>query len=125
MKETYGVTTLAGDRVEFDKETNLIIPNPNDGERIFKEEKAKMLLEVEQILTSSPYSSYTPSYLDPNLNSLQGKRDQEYFLNWRELYLKEPTKGSLAPWTKEEKEYYLSLKSKKERYIYLVQRSGL
>ena len=82
--------------------------------------RTKQLLEVQSILSSSPYSSYTPSYLNPN-----DPRDRSYFLTWRDLYLKEPSKGSIAPWSKEEKEYYLSLKSKKERYIYLVKRSGL
>lgn len=117
MKETYEVTTLAGDKVKFDKQTNLMIKN---GDGIKGEEYSKMLLEVQNILSSSPYSTYTPSYLNPN-----DSRDRSYFLGWRDLYLKEPAKGSIAPWSKEEKEYYLSLKSKKERYIYLVKRSGL
>ena len=80
----------------------------------------KLLNTTRQILDSSPFHSYTPSYLNPN-----DPRDRSYFLGWRDLYLKEPAKGSIAPWSKEEKEYYLSLKSKKERYIYLVKRSGL
>ncbi|WP_147288378.1 hypothetical protein, partial [Helicobacter anseris] len=82
--------------------------------------RTKQLEEVQSILSSSPFYSYTPSYLNPS-----DSRDRSYFLEWRDLYLKEPLKGSIAPWSKEEKEYYLSLKSKKERYIYLVKRSGL
>uniref|UniRef100_UPI00092F9D6E hypothetical protein n=1 Tax=Campylobacter jejuni TaxID=197 RepID=UPI00092F9D6E len=41
------------------------------------------------------------------------------------IYLKDPIKGSIAPWTKAEKAYYKSLKTKKERYKYLVIRSGI
>ncbi|HEB9345248.1 TPA: hypothetical protein RZK20_001817, partial [Campylobacter coli] len=34
-------------------------------------------------------------------------------------------KGAIAPWTKAEKAYYKSLKTKRERYKYLIIRSGL
>ncbi|OEW73062.1 MULTISPECIES: hypothetical protein, partial [Campylobacter] len=40
-------------------------------------------------------------------------------------YLKDPIKGAIAPWTKAEKAYYHSLKTKRERYKYLAIRSGL
>nr|WP_260629153.1 hypothetical protein [Campylobacter jejuni] len=41
------------------------------------------------------------------------------------MYLKDPIKGAIAPWTKAEKAYYKSLKTKRERYKYLAIRSGL
>ncbi|RDU63926.1 hypothetical protein, partial [Helicobacter sp. MIT 14-3879] len=65
-----------------------------------------------------------PIYLDPTLKTGQSSNYLE-FKAWQDLYLKEPVKGSIAPWTKAEKAYYESLKTKRERYKYLVIRSGL
>lgn len=47
------------------------------------------------------------------------------FKEQQSIYLKDPIKGAIAPWTKAEKAYYKSLKTKKERYKYLVIRSGI
>ncbi|WP_220709208.1 hypothetical protein, partial [Helicobacter cinaedi] len=71
-----------------------------------------------------PYKSYKPIYLDPTLKTGQSSSYLE-FKAWQDLYLKEPIKGAIAPWTKKEKAYYESLKTKRERYKYLVIRSGL
>ncbi|MCX2683924.1 hypothetical protein OQH60_08655, partial [Campylobacter sp. MIT 21-1685] len=70
------------------------------------------------------YKSYQPLYLDPTLKTGQSSSYLE-FKEWQELYLKEPIKGAIAPWTKKEKAYYESLQTKRERYKYLIIRSGL
>ncbi|MWV62115.1 hypothetical protein DCO58_05950 [Helicobacter saguini] len=84
----------------------------------------KLLNETNKIIQSSPYANYKPNYLDPNYHTGQ----QSNLLKFKEiqkLYYKDPVKGTIAPWTKKEKAYYESLKTKKERYKYLVIRSGL
>ncbi|OKY18680.1 hypothetical protein, partial [Campylobacter jejuni] len=73
---------------------------------------------------NSPYKDYKPQYLDPNFYTGQSSTLLE-FKEWQNIYLKDPIKGAIAPWTKAEKAYYKSLKTKKERYKYLVIRSGL
>ncbi|WP_187759245.1 hypothetical protein, partial [Campylobacter subantarcticus] len=73
---------------------------------------------------NSPYKDYQPRYLDPNLYTGQSSTLLE-FKDWQSIYLKDPIKGAIAPWTKAEKAYYKSLKTKRERYKYLVIRSGL
>lgn len=83
----------------------------------------KLLNETNAILQSSPYKSYKPLYLDPTL-----KTNPAHFKEYqaiRNLYLKDPPKKAIAPWTRQEKAYYESLKTKRERYQYLVIRSGL
>lgn len=123
--ETYKVVALDGQEVTFDKETNLIIPDEKYKDRIyFKEERAKMILDSRNILDSSPYKSYKPIYLDPSLKTGQSSTYVE-FKKWQDLYLKAPIKGAIAPWTKKEKAYYQSLTTKRERYKYLIIRSGL
>ncbi|SQC36458.1 Uncharacterised protein [Helicobacter fennelliae] len=84
----------------------------------------KLLNETNAILDSSPYKSYKPIYLDPSLKTGQTSTLLE-FKAWRDLYLKDPIKKAIAPWTKAEKAYYESLQTKRERYQYLVIRSGL
>ncbi|EAJ8963557.1 hypothetical protein E0026_09835, partial [Campylobacter coli] len=63
-------------------------------------------------------------YLDPNFYTGQ-KSTLVEFKEWQSIYLKDPIKGAIAPWTKAEKAYYKSLKTKRERYKYLAIRSGL
>ena len=79
-----------------------------------------VLNETNAILESSPYK---PIYFDPTLQA--NPAHQKEFQSFRDLYLKDPIKKALAPWTKAEKAYYESLQTKRERYQYLVIRSGL
>ncbi|WP_300926993.1 hypothetical protein, partial [Helicobacter rodentium] len=90
----------------------------------YTQQYSKALLQAWQIMESSPYKDYKPLYLDPELKTGESSTYLE-FKAWQELYLKEPQKGAIAPWTKAEKAYYESLKTKRERYKYLVIRSGL
>ena len=83
----------------------------------------KLLNETNAILESSPYKSYKPIYFDPTLKT--NPNHFKEFKAWRDLYLKDPVKKAIAPWTKAEKAYYESLQTKRERYQYLVIRSGL
>ncbi|EOD7205205.1 hypothetical protein ACJ5LI_001874, partial [Campylobacter jejuni] len=76
------------------------------------------------IMKNSPYKDYKPQYLDPNFYTGQ-KSTLVEFKDWQSIYLKDPIKGAIAPWTKAEKAYYHSLKTKRERYKYLAIRSGL
>ncbi|WP_255302575.1 hypothetical protein [Campylobacter helveticus] len=90
----------------------------------YTKQYSKALLQAWQTMENSPYKSYQPIYLDPTLHTGQSSTLLE-FKAWQELYLKDPPKGKIAPWTKKEKAYYESLKTKRERYKYLVIRSGL
>ncbi len=85
-----------------------------------KERATKQLNEIKKILDSSPYKDYKPIYFDP-----KSEGDYLLFDKWLQLSYKAPKYGSIAPWTNSEKAYYESLKTKRERYIYLVIRSGL
>ena len=80
--------------------------------------------KADEILRTSPYKSYKPIYLDPTLKTGASSTLLE-FKAWQDLYLNDPPRGKIAPWTKKEKAYYESLKTKRERYKYLVIRSGL
>ena len=82
-----------------------------------------VLNETNAILESSPYKPYKPIYFDPTLQT--NPAHQKEFQSFRDLYLKDPIKKAIAPWTKAEKAYYESLQTKRERYQYLVIRSGL
>ena len=66
--ETYTVIAPNGDEVLFDKETNLIVSKGGRGDSAYLKEKSKMLLDSRQILNSSPYKDYKPSYFNPNPN---------------------------------------------------------
>ncbi|EPW1549411.1 hypothetical protein ACWEOT_001774, partial [Campylobacter coli] len=90
----------------------------------YTQEYSKAVFKADKILKNSPYKDYQPRYLDPNLYTGQSSTLLE-FKDWQSIYLKDPIKGSIAPWTKAEKAYYKSLKTKRERYKYLVIRSGL
>ncbi len=82
------------------------------------------MFEAHNIKQNSPYKDYQPQYLDPNFYTGQ-KSTLVEFKEWQSIYLKDPIKGAIAPWTKAEKAYYKSLKTKRERYKYLAIRSGL
>ncbi|TKX32691.1 hypothetical protein, partial [Campylobacter taeniopygiae] len=79
---------------------------------------------ADHILRTSPYIDYKPQYLDPEFHTGQKSTLLE-FKDWQKIYLKDPVKGAIAPWTKAEKAYYKSLKTKRERCKYLAIRSGL
>ncbi|WP_290075316.1 hypothetical protein [Helicobacter rodentium] len=125
MSETYQITAPNSVILNVDKQSNEIIFEKWEKETgKYTQQYSKALLQAWQIMESSPYKDYKPLYLDPELKTGESSTYLE-FKAWQELYLKEPQKGAIAPWTKAEKAYYESLKTKRERYKYLVIRSGL
>ena len=127
--ETYTVLTPDGREVKFDKKTNLLIPNNEEYEKVrtrqdYLEIQSKFLLQARQILDSSAYKDYKPSYFNPNSKNAYGQTDYLSFESWYKLSFKSNYK-EISPWTKKEKAYYESLKDKRDRYIYLVKRSNL
>ena len=122
--ETYMVIAPNGMKIPFDKNTNLSISklDHGDGTKSIKEH-SQMLLDSRQILNSSPYKDYKPSYFNPNPNEY-GQTEYLSFEPWYKLSFK-PNSKEISPWTKKEKAYYESLKDKRDRYIYLVKRSNL
>ena len=123
MSETYQIITPNALILQVDKDTNKIHFTEHDVETgKYTEEYSKALLEAWQIMEEAK-KRYKPIYFDPSL-----KTNPNHFKEYqafRNLYLKDPIKGKIAPWTKQEKAYYESLKTKRERYQYLVIRSGL
>ncbi|ECL3489176.1 hypothetical protein ACISN8_08485 [Campylobacter jejuni] len=129
MSETYKIYTPNGIAVKVDKETNKIyfvesLDSHPPAKGNYTEEYSKALFEAHNIKRNSPYKDYKPQYLDPNFYTGQ-KSTLVEFKEWQSIYLKDPIKGAIAPWTKAEKAYYKSLKTKRERYKYLAIRSGL
>ena len=126
LKKQDYILTASGMFIDIDKETKEFKFNNRSKANIGKytKEYSKALLDAWKIMENSPYKSYKPIYLDPTLKTGQSSTYLE-FKAWQDLYLKEPIKGAIAPWTKAEKAYYESLKTKRERYKYLVIRSGL
>ena len=120
---TYTVIAPNGDKIEFDKKTNLIASKNIANDEAYLKEKSQMLLQARSILDSSPYKNYKPLYYNPKPNSL-GQTDYLSFKPWLDISYK-PSSNKLSPWTKSEKAYYESLKDKRDRYIYLVKRSNL
>ena len=123
MDNTYTVIAPNGDKIEFDKKTNLIASKNAKNNTARLEEKSQMVLEARAILDSSPYKNYKPLYYNPKPNSL-GQTDYLSFKPWLDISYK-ASSNKLSPWTKSEKAYYESLKDKRDRYIYLVKRSNL
>ncbi len=125
MSETYEIYTPNGGILDVEKETNKILLY-DGGAKVGKytQEYSKALFEAHNIKQNSPYKDYQPRYLDPEFHTGQKSTLLE-FKEWQSIYLKDPIKGAIAPWTKAEKAYYNSLKTKKERYKYLVIRSGI
>ena len=136
------VKDVFGNDIELDSNGNVILKKERvDYQTIFDDEVKKipitdeaflkqdtlratrLLNETNQILQSSPYANYKPIYFDPTLKT--NPNHFKEFKAWRDLYLKDPVKKAIAPWTNKEKAYYESLKTKRERYQYLVIRSGL
>ncbi|EAI3985587.1 hypothetical protein YO61_09085 [Campylobacter jejuni] len=125
MSETYEIYTLNGLALDVEKDTNKILFKENvkpTGK--YTQEYSKALFEAHDIKQNSPYKDYKPQYLDPEFHTGEKSTLLE-FKDWQSIYLKDPIKGSIAPWTKAEKAYYKSLKTKRERYKYLVIRSGI
>ena len=133
---------MFGNTIELDSNGRVIIRNYNfDVETIFDDERKKIVIDdkdflqqeilratnllnqTNEILDSSPYANYKPIYFDPNLKTNPNHLKEYQAL--RNLYLTQPPIGKIAPWTKAEKAYYESLKTKRERYKYLVIRSGI
>ncbi|EHL1420670.1 hypothetical protein KC040_000765 [Campylobacter jejuni] len=125
MSETYEIYTPNGGILDVEKKTNKILLY-DGGAKVGKytQEYSKALFEADRILRNSPYKDYKPQYLDPNFYTGQSSTLLE-FKEWQSIYSKDPIKGAIAPWTKAEKAYYKSLKTKRERYKYLVIRSGI
>ena len=142
LKATKIVKDIFGNDIELDSNSNVILKKERiDYQTIFDDEVKKipitdeaflkqdtlratrLLNETNQILQSSPYANYKPLYLDPTLKT--NPNHFKEFKAWRDLYLKDPVKKAIAPWTHKEKAYYESLQTKRERYQYLVIRSGL
>ncbi|WP_119286023.1 hypothetical protein [Helicobacter cinaedi] len=125
MTETYIIYAPNGVGVEVNKQTNEIYFSTGTKEAgKYNKKHSNIYFKSYKARESSPYKSYKPIYLDPTLKTGQSSSYLE-FKAWQDLYLKEPIKGAIAPWTKKEKAYYESLKTKRERYKYLVIRSGL
>jgi len=122
--ETYMVIAPNGMKIPFDKNTNLSVSELDHGVGTKSiKEHSQMLLDSRQILNSSPYKDYKPSYFNPNPNEY-GQTEYLSFESWYKLSFK-PNSKEISPWTKKEKAYYESLKDKRDRYIYLVKRSNL
>ncbi|HEB9343482.1 TPA: hypothetical protein RZK37_001805, partial [Campylobacter coli] len=123
MSETY-IYAPNGKGAKFNQETNEVIlyKGTKKGGR-YNKKHAEVLLKAVEIEENSPYKDYKPIYLDPNFYTGQASTLLE-FKDWQSIYLKDPIKGAIAPWTKAEKAYYKSLKTKRERYKYLIIRSG-
>ncbi|EOI4544627.1 hypothetical protein ACMT3M_001784, partial [Campylobacter jejuni] len=119
MSETYEIYTPNGGILDVEKKTNKILLY-DGGAKVGKytQEYSKALFEADRILRTSPYINYQPQYLDPEFHTGERSTLLE-FKDWQSIYLKDPIKGAIAPWTKAEKAYYNSLKTKKERYKYL------
>ena len=123
MSETYEITTPNGLILQVDKDTNKILYQEDNVERgKYTEEYSKALLQAWQIMEEAK-KQYKPLYFDPSLKT--NPNHFKEFQNFRNLYLKDPIKKAIAPWTNKEKAYYESLQTKRERYQYLVIRSGL
>ncbi|EDH2988982.1 hypothetical protein GC673_01625 [Campylobacter jejuni] len=125
MSETYEIYTPNGLTLDVEKDTNKILFKENvKPTGNYTEEYSKVVFKSYHIMKNSPYKDYKPQYLDPNFYTGQ-KSTLVEFKEWQSIYLKDPIKGAIAPWTKAEKAYYKSLKTKRERYKYLAIRSGL
>ena len=126
--EAYVVIAPDGQELKFDKNTNLLIPNNKAYKSVrtnpeYLKIQSKYLLDAREILDSSAYKDYKPSYFNPNPNDY-GQTEYLSFESWYKLSFKSNSK-EISPWTKKEKAYYESLKDKRDRYIYLVKRSNL
>lgn len=125
MSETYQIYAPNSIILQVDKGTNKIhlTPYTNIETGKYTEEYSKALLQAWHIMEEAK-KKYKPIILDSNIK-LDGTTNYLEFKKWRDMYLKDPPKKVIAPWTTKEKAYYESLQTKRERYQYLVIRSGL
>ncbi|EFN2790672.1 hypothetical protein HX405_000450 [Campylobacter coli] len=125
MSETYEIYTPDGLTLDVEKDTNKILFKENiKPTGNYTEEYSKAVFKSYHTYEKLPLKDYQPKYLDPNFYTGKASTLLE-FTEWQSIYLKDPIKGSIAPWTKAEKAYYKSLKTKRERYKYLIIRSGI
>ncbi|EAK0130939.1 TPA: hypothetical protein R0877_001796, partial [Campylobacter jejuni] len=111
MSETYEIYTPEGFILNVDKQSGRILfPKSKKPTGKYTQEYSKALFEADRILRNSPYKDYKPQYLDPEFHTGEKSTLLE-FKDWQSIYLKDPIKGSIAPWTKAEKAYYKSLKT--------------
>ncbi|MWV61520.1 hypothetical protein DCO58_09120 [Helicobacter saguini] len=137
------VKDIFGNDIHLDSEGNIIFKDyvydiktmfrdeikklPVEDKKLLKENayiSTRLLNETNDIIRNSPYAHYQPIYLDPTQTTGQSSTFNT-FKSWQDLYLKDPIKKAIAPWTKKEKAYFESLKTRMQRYKYLVIRSGL
>ncbi|WP_304648348.1 hypothetical protein [uncultured Helicobacter sp.] len=110
MSETYEITTPNGLILQVDKDTNKILYQEDNVERgKYTEEYSKALLEAWRIMEEAK-KRYKPICFDPTLKT--NSNHFKEFQNFRNLYLKDPVKKAIAPWTNKEKAYYESLQTK-------------
>ncbi|HEB9432726.1 TPA: hypothetical protein RZK50_001959, partial [Campylobacter coli] len=110
MSETYEIYTPEGFILNVDKQSGKILFSESKSKKPtgkYTQEYSKALFEADRILRTSPYINYQPRYLDPEFHTGQKSTLLE-FKDWQSIYLKDPIKGSIAPWTKAEKAYYNS-----------------
>lgn len=124
MNKTYEVVLANSFILEVEQKSNKIIfEKSTDEVGRYTKEYSKAILSSASLIKNYK-NSYKGVFLDPTLKTGASSSLLE-FKAWQSLYLNDPPKGKIAPWTKKEKAYYESLKTKKERYKYLVIRSGL
>ncbi|MWV62755.1 hypothetical protein DCO58_02490 [Helicobacter saguini] len=124
MSDTYEIYAPNGVILDVDKKTNKIYFKRNKKETgDYTEAYSQALFKAWHIMEDYK-NSYKPIYLDPSQVTGQSST-LNAFKSWQTIYLKDPAKGAIAPWTKKEKAYFESLKTKRERYKYLVIRSGI
>ncbi|RDU61943.1 hypothetical protein CQA53_09695 [Helicobacter didelphidarum] len=126
--DSNGNVILKKERIAIVKDEATQLPTTEVIKMDISEETSKYVTDIyhqtNSIIQSSSYANYKPNYLDPNYYTGQKSHLSE-FKAIQKLYYKDPIKGAIAPWTKAEKAYYESLKTKRERYKYLVIRSGI
>jgi len=64
--KTYTVIAPNGREVKFDNNTNLIVSDDIIEGQTNNNLLSKLVLDSRQILNSSPYKDYKPSYFNPN-----------------------------------------------------------
>ncbi|HED7336920.1 TPA: hypothetical protein R5486_001753 [Campylobacter coli] len=97
MSETYEIYTPDGLTLDVEKDTNKILFKENiKPTGNYTEEYSKAVFKSYYIMKNSPYKDYQPKYLDPNFYTGKASTLLE-FTEWQSIYLKDPIKGSIAP----------------------------
>ena len=99
--EFYSIKLLNSVKIKVNKNTNEVyfIDRGDSDIGKYTKEYSKAILKALDIMETSPNKSYQPTYLDPNLYVGQASTLLE-FNGWRDLYLQDPPKCAIAPWTK-------------------------